>query len=139
MPFGSTMGHWNGVGVRVAVGVGVGGTGPRAMNGKKNLKLEGGALVGMAFVAVAACDASSSMSVVLTICVTPDGNGFATVTTNWTLPDPPAMSVPTLRVQTVPALLPFGQLQPVPPVNVVLTGTVSVRTTPVASTLPVLV
>ena len=71
----------------------------------------------------------------LLTCVTPAGTGFTTVTAKVALPEPPAASAPSARVQLLPALLLGVQAQPAvlaPALNVVLAGTVSVSTTPVA-------
>ena len=85
---------------------------------------------------------SSAMLAVLLMRVTPAGTGLTTVTAKTALPLAPPLSDPLVKVQTVLAGLPLAQLQPTvlaAALNVVLAGTVSLRTTPVAAWLPVLV
>src|SRR6266508_1968594 len=78
---------------------------------------------------------------VLLIWVTPAGTGLSTVSAKLAVPPAPPAKLPIERVQLVPAALPLAQLQPAllaAASNVVLAGTVSVSTTPVRPTLPVL-
>ncbi len=89
------------------------------------------------------------MTAVLLICVVPNGRGSFTVTVNVVMrPDAPAATVPTDRVQVVPAgneplcrplhtqpsFLPSAG--PVPRSTVAFAGTVSVITVLGAATLP---
>ena len=63
-----------------------------------------------------------------------------TVTAKVALPVPPAVTVLTLSVHTVPATLPLAHVQPVvllAALNVVLAGTVSFNVTFVSVVLPV--
>src|SRR5438105_3321911 len=85
---------------------------------------------------------SSAIEAVLEIWVTPFGSGVFTFTANVAVWLPlPAATAPTARVQVEPAF-PFGvQDQPAvlaAALKVVLVGTVSVSTTPVAPRLPTL-
>src|SRR5213593_174720 len=64
----------------------------------------------------------------------PFGSGLATVTTSCTDPDAPAASVPMFQLTTPPASDPPAVAE----ANVVLAGSVSRTTTPVASAVPVL-
>jgi len=71
---------------------------------------------------------------------TPAGSGLSTVTANVMLPEPPAGRLAMVTVQVEPAEAPSAQDQTVGALavvlKVVLAGTVSVMTTPVASWLP---
>src|SRR3954451_19590159 len=77
---------------------------------------------------------SSATVTVFEIPVVPAGSGVATVTAKTTDPEPPAATVPSGRVQ-VPAAHDH-LLSDAPTSKVVLTGTVSVSTTPVAAWSP---
>ena len=63
----------------------------------------------------------------------PFARGLVTCTTIWTLPEAPAARFTMFQVTTPPASVP----PPVAETNAVLTGTVSVTTTPVALAFPV--
>src|SRR6185503_10603149 len=76
----------------------------------------------------------STLYVPLVITV-PFGMGLPTRTTSCTDPETPAFRTPTLQVTTPPDAVP----PPVADTNVVLAGTVSLRTPPEALALPVLV
>jgi hypothetical protein len=83
--------------------------------------------------------ASSAMLAVLEIVVRPAGAGETSVTANVTEPDPAAAIVPTVSVQVVPDGLASGHDQPAVlalALKVVLAGTVSVITEPVAGWFP---
>src|SRR5262245_50601188 len=82
--------------------------------------------------AVGAVSLLSMLYVPLVITV-PFTRGLATCTTSCTDPDAPAARGPTFQVTTPAASVP----PPVADTNEVLTGTVSVITTPVASMFPV--
>src|SRR5436190_24123163 len=81
---------------------------------------------------------SSPIVTVLVMVVTPAGTELAIVNTKGVELLLPAAKPPMLLVQRLLALLSGLQLQPAP-LKVVLAGTVSVRTTPVAPCVPVLV
>src|SRR3954453_4282843 len=79
---------------------------------------------------------SSATTTELPIAVTPAGSAASTVTANSAVPDAPAPSDPTVSVHVLPV-----QAQPgveAPALKVVLAGTVSVSTTPVAACVPAL-
>src|SRR4051812_8720889 len=81
-------------------------------------------------------DPSSATATVFPIDVIPAGSGESTVTAKATEPAPPATTVPTAKVQ-----VPVAQVQPAVDAavsKVVLAGTVSVSTTPVAAWSPAL-
>jgi hypothetical protein len=85
---------------------------------------------------------SSATVAVLLIAVVPPGSGLATVTAKVESALPPPAIAPRFRVQDEPAGAPFAQLQPAeldPALKLVLAGTVSLTTTPVAVVLEVLV
>jgi hypothetical protein len=70
------------------------------------------------------------MEAIFVIAVTPAGKGSTTLTTKAAAPLPPLpLSAPTAYVHVLPALL-FGVHAHPTPLKVVLTGTVSVITTP---------
>ena len=90
--------------------------------------------------AIAAGSAQARGVRAIAICVVLAGTGSLTVTTKLADPVAPAIRLPMVNVQVVPARLPLAQLQPLElpaAVNVVLIGTVSLITTPVSPTLPV--
>ena len=94
-------------------------------------------VVSVAFVVV---PPSALAEAVLLTCTVPAATGVTTLTANAALPSVAVGSAPMVSVQTVPAALLFGQLQPVllpVVVNVVLGGTVSLSVTPVRPMLPV--
>ena len=83
---------------------------------------------------------SSAMDeVTLIVLATPTPQGLIGRTANVRVLEAAALSEPTVSVQTVPPGAPLAQLQPgedPAASNVALTGTVAVRTTPVAVALP---
>src|SRR5437667_342675 len=74
-----------------------------------------------------------SVLYVPSVMTVPFASGLATRTTSWTEPEPPAASAPIDQVTTPAESAP----PPVADTNVVLTGTVSESTTPVAPEFPV--
>src|SRR6266571_3992724 len=87
----------------------------------------------VAFGPVCGSDSLLSMVQPVLVMTVPLASGLLTRTTSWTDPDVPAFRLPTFQVTTPPDCVPPA----VADTKVVLAGTVSVMTTPVAPAVPV--